>query len=186
MAEPLLPRVAAGELAAVNECIARYGGLVWSLAKRKSRNLADAEDAVQEIFVDLWRSASRFDPEVASEVTFVTVISRRRLIDRQRKQLRQIDPGPLAESESPVSEDSSARIELCDEARRASQHLDTLRPEERRVLELSIYHGLSHSRIAQEVGLPLGTVKSHARRGLSSLREKLRSEEHPMPDRGLS
>src|SRR5450432_2250571 len=62
---PLLHRVAAGDSAAVRECIAQYGGLVWSLSRRLSRSEADAEDAAQEIFLDLWKSAARFDPTVA-------------------------------------------------------------------------------------------------------------------------
>src|SRR5436190_14026687 len=79
---PLLGRVAAGDEAAVRECLARYGGLVWSIARRFEPS--DAEDAVQEIFLDLWKSAARFDRAVASETAFVAMIARRRLIDRRR------------------------------------------------------------------------------------------------------
>ncbi|HEY1068798.1 MAG TPA: sigma-70 family RNA polymerase sigma factor, partial [Pirellulales bacterium] len=86
MPDVLLPRVAAGQPSAVDECLARYGGLVWSLARRHTNNTSDAEDAVQEIFIDLWRSAARFNPQAASEATFVAMIARRRLIDRRRKQ----------------------------------------------------------------------------------------------------
>ena len=63
----LLQRVAAGEAEAVRECIARYSGLVWSLARQFCASAAEAEDAVQEIFISLWRSAATFDPAVASE-----------------------------------------------------------------------------------------------------------------------
>ena len=66
-------------------CMDRFGGLVWSLARRVTRSTAEADDAVQEIFVDLWRSASRFDPSIANETTFVAMIARRRLIDRGRR-----------------------------------------------------------------------------------------------------
>src|SRR5678816_3425476 len=91
----LLGRVAAGVPGAVDECIARYGGLVWTLARRFSSNSADAEDATQEIFLDLWRSAARFDPIAASETTFVALIARRRLIDRRRRRQRRGDTEPL-------------------------------------------------------------------------------------------
>lgn len=184
MDDPLLPRIAAGASAAVDECIARYGGLVWSLAKRRFRDPADVEDAVQEIFVDLWRSAGRFDPSAGSEVAFVATVARRRLIDRLRRQGREIETVPLAEAadaSAPCTGRSAFpdRVELCDEAREAAKHLATLREEERRVLELSIFHGWSHAKISQETGLPLGSVKTHIRRGLISLREKLHAEPAP-------
>mgnify|MGYP001805067540 FL=1 len=69
----LLERIAAGEQRAVNACLDQYGGLVWSLARRLSPNDNDAEDAVQEIFVEIWRHADRFDPSKASEATFVAM-----------------------------------------------------------------------------------------------------------------
>ena len=78
---PVLPRVATGESAAVAECLNRYGNLVWSLARRSCPDVQAAEDAVQDIFLKLWTVADRFDPEIASESTFVAMIARRRLID---------------------------------------------------------------------------------------------------------
>jgi RNA polymerase sigma factor (sigma-70 family) len=74
----LLQRVAAGDKSAVRDCIDRFGGLVWALARRMSPGAAEAEDAVQEIFMDLWRSSARFDPTIASEPAFVTMVARRR------------------------------------------------------------------------------------------------------------
>jgi RNA polymerase sigma-70 factor (ECF subfamily) len=68
-ATPLLPRVARGEADAVEACIARYSPLVWTLARRLSRDLTALEDLVQEIFIDIWKSAGRFDPGQASEAT---------------------------------------------------------------------------------------------------------------------
>ncbi len=81
----VLQRIAAGDSTAVRECIDRFGALVWSLARRLSRTAADAEDATQEIFLDIWRSAARFDASQGSEKVFVAMIARRRLIDRLRK-----------------------------------------------------------------------------------------------------
>lgn len=186
MDDPLLPRIAAGATAAVDECIARYGGLVWSLAKRRFRDSADVEDAVQEIFVDLWRSAGRFDPAAGSEVAFVATVARRRLIDRLRRQGREVETVPLAaaaDAEGAARFAGRERVETCDEARAAAEHLASLREEERRVLELSIFHGWSHAKISQETGLPLGSVKTHIRRGLISLREKLHAQTPPREER---
>ena len=91
MSDSILQRVAAGDTEAVAACIDRFGGLVWSLARRFLDRPTEAEDAVQEIFIELWKSASRFDPSIASETTFVAMIARRRLIDRQRKLGRRLE-----------------------------------------------------------------------------------------------
>jgi RNA polymerase sigma-70 factor (ECF subfamily) len=173
VAESILKRVAAGESAAVDECLRQYGGLVWSLARRFSYDHAEAEDAVQEAFIDIWRSAARFDESMGSEATFVTMIARRRLIDRHRKRTRQIDASTLYEESVPAGDEGKDLLEVADDAARARQALDQLRTEERRVLELSIYEGLSQSRISEVTQMPLGTVKTHARRGLIRLREML-------------
>jgi RNA polymerase sigma-70 factor (ECF subfamily) len=81
----ILEQVAAGDEKAVRACVSRYGNLVWSIALRLLKSRSEAEDAVQEIFVDIWRSARRFDPSVASEATFITMIARRRIYDRLRR-----------------------------------------------------------------------------------------------------
>ena len=176
MAESILKRIAAGDSAAVDECLRQYGGLVWSLARRFSTDHAEAEDSVQEVFIDVWRSAERFDATLGSEATFITMIARRRLIDRHRKRTRQIDAAALVEEGLPAGGDDKDRLEIAEDAARARMALDQLRTQERRVLELSIYQGLSHSRIAEVTQMPLGTVKTHARRGLIRLREMLSSD----------
>ena len=169
----LLQRVAEGDAAAVDECLGRYGGLVWSLARRLCPRHEDAEDAVQEIFVEIWRHAGKFDPTIASEATYVTMIARRRLIDRYRRRSRDLDTAPLKEELVASDAEHERWTEISDEASRARAQMQQLRPEERRVLELSINQGLSQSQIAEATNLPLGTVKTHARRGLIRLRELL-------------
>ncbi|MEM1329702.1 MAG: sigma-70 family RNA polymerase sigma factor [Planctomycetota bacterium] len=183
VADLLLPRVAAGDESAVQETLDRFGGLVWSLARRLCRTDSEAEDAVQDIFVDVWQSSHRYDAGVASETAFVAMIARRRLIDRRRKAGRRPQEVALTEGvsgragagfESPASvDDSATKSEETAEARRAMAMLSELSEEQQRVLQLSIYHGLSHEKIARATGLPLGTVKTHARRGLIRIRELL-------------
>lgn len=170
----LLERIAAGDSSAVQEFLDAYGGLVWSIVRR--RVLPDAaEDVVQEIFVDVWRSAARFDPERASEAAFVTTIARRRLIDHQRKTGRRIDDVELEATEHEVAESSTEleRVELADEVQLAEAVLEELRPDQRRVLRLAVVDGLSHAQIAAATRMPLGTVKSHVRRGLERVRARL-------------
>jgi RNA polymerase sigma-70 factor (ECF subfamily) len=175
VAESLLAQVAVGDAEAVREVISRYGPLVWSLARRLSATAAEAEDGVQDVFVDLWRSAPRFDPSVASEVAFVAMIARRRLIDRRRRAGRLKNTEPLAEEAAPttVRFRGSESLEACGEAVLARRVLDELRPEQREVLVMAACHGMSHQEIADALGMPLGTVKAHARRGLLQVRRAL-------------
>jgi len=171
--DAFLPAVAQGDSSAVDACIRRYSGAVWSLARRFSGNEHDAEDAVQEVFLELWKSADRFDPQVGSEMTFVMTIARRRLIDRRRRGGRGPQTQSLAEPEILPSEETADLAELSDEAARVHRAFEELRPEQRRVLQLSLVGGHSHQQVAERTGLPLGTVKSHARRGLMRVREML-------------
>ena len=173
MAAHLLHRVAAGEQDAVRACIERFGGLVWALARRMSPSPSEAEDAVQEVFLDLWRSAARFDPAIASEVAFVAMIARRRLVDRRRRRQRAPATESLADAPTPAEPAAASRVENSAEASLAANALAQLRPEQRTILILSACHGLSHEEIATTVNMPLGTVKAHARRGLLRIREML-------------
>lgn len=168
----ILRRIATGDQTAVQDCLNAYGGLVWSLARRLAPNQADAEDAVQEIFIDVWKSAGRYDEAVASEVAFVAMIARRRLIDRLRRHERQPQPAYLEDlTTEPGGYDKD--METCVEASLAARALKQLRPEQQKVLQLAVYQGLSHQEIAQATGMPLGTVKTHVRRGLIQIREAL-------------
>jgi RNA polymerase sigma-70 factor, ECF subfamily len=171
MSPSVLQRIASGESAAVRECIDQYGALVWSLARRLSRTASDAEDATQEIFLDVWRSAGRFDASQGSEKVFIAMIARRRLIDRLRKKSAEPPMDPVEVLESVAWSDPGTLAETSLEAEQATRALAELRPEQRQVLELGLLHGLSQSEIATRLGMPLGTVKSFMRRGLIRVRE---------------
>lgn len=173
VAQTILQRIAGGDQAAVQECLKSYGGLVWSLARRMLRNTEDAEDAVQEIFLDIWKNAERFDEAQASETTFIAMIARRRLIDRIRHVQRRISADSIEDILAEPSVRSDKVMQTNVEAREAAKAMDQLRPEQRQVLQLSIVHGLSHQEIADATGMPLGTVKTHARRGIIQVREML-------------
>lgn len=173
MAQAILKRIAAGDKSAVQDCLNAYGGLVWSLARRMSPNTDDAEDAVQEIFIDVWKNAERFDEAQASETTFVAMIARRRLIDRLRKTNRQPSADSLEDVLVEPADSSAQQMQMSVEAREAARAMKDLRPEQRQVLNLSIFQGLSHQEISDLTGMPIGTVKTHARRGLMQIREIL-------------
>ncbi|MBB6092404.1 RNA polymerase sigma-70 factor (ECF subfamily) [Povalibacter uvarum] len=168
----VLARIAQGDNTAFTECIDRYGGLVWSLARKMTRNAADAEDATQEIFLTLWKHASRFDPQKGSEATFIATIARRSLIDRLRQRQRRPVEVPMDDLE-PLAWVAPSNGENSLEASRAATALAALRPEQQQVISLAVVEGLSQSEIAAQTGMPLGTVKTLMRRGLLAIRALL-------------
>ncbi|MFG0266502.1 MAG: RNA polymerase sigma factor [Rhodopirellula sp. JB055] len=184
MSNSILERIAAGEHSAVGDCLDQYGRLVWSLARRLAPTAEDAEDAVQEAFVSIWQNASRFDSEKSTEVTFIAMIARRRIIDRMRRGIRPTDcevgGGDLLVNEQ-ADESATAgsrAAELADEARKADGCLRKLSVEQQKVIDLSIHRGLSHGKISEVIGMPLGTVKSNARRALLSLKDCMKRQGH--------
>lgn len=181
----LLQRVGTGDLAAVQTCMNRFGSMVWSMARRFSPSREDAEDAVQEIFTELWKSASRYDPSQSSEEAFVAMIAWRRLVDRLRAAKRQPPTESLgsdvqssaAADSGPTSSADSAALERA---------LRQLRSEQRDVLVFATCQGLTHQQIAARMGLAVGTVKTHARRGLLRLRALLFDAAADVSDAGGS
>lgn len=173
MTDSILQRIANGDKNAVEDCLNKYGGLVWSIARKMLRNNDEAEDVVQEIFVDIWKNASRFDETKASETTFIAMIARRRLIDRIRHSARRISADSLDDVLSEPFTRSDKVMQMGLEAEQAAEAMRNLRPEQQQVLKLSIVQGMSHQEIADATGMPLGSVKTHARRGILQVREFL-------------
>ncbi len=172
----VLTRVAQGDQASMRELMEQYTGLVWSLVRRKIANSSDAEDLVQEIFAEIWKSAHRYDSSLGSEATFIAVIARRRIIDAIRKITRH---APELAFDGAIEYDAAAAPtdrELPHDLSQAMSVLSTLRPDRRGVLELSIIHGRSHAEIVEATGMPLGTVKAHIRRGHEEIRTTIRTQ----------
>ena len=177
MTPAILIRIANGDRNAVQDCLNKYGGLVWSITRKMLRNSHEAEDAVQEIFVDIWKNAGRFDESKASETTFIAMIARRRLIDKIRYATRRISAESLDDILLEPFTRSDKNMQRGIEARQAAEALRNLRPEQQQVLRLSIIEGMSHQEISEATGMPLGTVKTHARRGILQVREFLGLDE---------
>ncbi len=174
VSEGILQRIAAGDQSAIAECVTAYGDLIWSIARKMLRSYEDAEDVVQEVYIDLWSHAGRFDPAKGSETTFVATIARRRLIDRVRKISRQpaytedvTEMGDVLQAHQAV--DAAGEVDVD----RADRVISNLKPTQRDVLRMSIYEGYSHGDIATQLDMPLGTVKTLLRRGLIKIREEL-------------
>lgn len=169
-----------GDADGLQRCIDRYTGLVWSLARRFGLLHADAEDVVQEIFLDIWKSAARYDPAKSPESSFVALIARRRLIDWRRRQHpgREVSSTEMAADRAEFeSNGTMPPIELEEESARALRALNSLPSEQRQVLRLALGEGWTHREIAERKNMPLGTVKTHVRRGLIQIREILHANE---------
>lgn len=133
----------------------------------------DAEDAVQEIFLDLWRYAKRFDPAVGSEKVFVAVLARRRLIDRARHMQRRLAVERPLDASHITHLTSSFAVEQDLEVAEARRILKQLPTPHQEAISLSVLDGLSHGEIAIRLGWPLGTVKTVIRRGILRLKESM-------------
>ena len=164
----LLERVAQGDHAAFAELYDRYAGLVHALALRILRERADAEEVVQDAFVQAWRQAARFDAARGSVPAWLVTIARSRALDRRRRR----GPQMLTEvtENTLVTHPPEPQPTLGPAVRRV---LEGLPAEQRRALELAYYEGLSQSEIALRTGDPLGTVKTRIRLGLGRLRDAL-------------
>lgn len=172
----ILQRVAAGEMSAVEECLALYGNLVWRIASKSINSREDVEDAVQEIFISIWQNAAKFDPSKSPEGAFIYLVAKRRLVDRLRKIYRRRAEIPISESVSgDLSSNVHVQLNRRIEAKPVVEALNSLSPSENMLIRMSIYAGNSHGEIAEKTKLPLGTVKTKIRRGLDKLRRSIGS-----------
>lgn len=167
--------VSAGDESAVGELYDRFGALVYKSCRQVLHSSAEAEDATQEIFVRLWRTADRFDPHRAKLVTWVMLITRRLLIDRLRKQTVRAER--LGADESGVSlQDQGLGVQAqetsLEDRNKLALRLRELPDLQRAVIERAYLQGFSLREIATQLETPLGTVKSALSRGLGKLRDR--------------
>ncbi len=165
-----------GERAALGQLYDRHVGVVYAIALRLLGNVQDAEDLTQEIFLQLGRSA--YDPDRGSLRTFLAILTRSRGLDRLRAQRRARASLETwqTEQQQAIAQPPDLLAESLDRAETAAQvraALAQLSENQRQVLQLAYSDGLSQSAIAERLGLPLGTVKAWARRGLLKLRQTL-------------
>jgi RNA polymerase sigma-70 factor (ECF subfamily) len=178
----LMQRVAAGDERAIEELYGRFGALVFQSARQVLRSRAETEDAVQEVFVRLWRTADRYDPHRAKLVTWVMLITRRHLIDRLRRQSARPDRAALDESRADAGgavarAESGNAVDGAEGRERLKRQLARLPELQRTVIERAYLQGFSLREIAGQLEAPLGTVKSALSRGLARLRELEGGEE---------
>lgn len=166
----LMARVQKGDRGAFAELFTHFAPRVKAYLVKTGTSPAQAEDCVQDVMATLWRKAAYFDPARASLATWVFTVARNRRIDLYRRVRPEPEDLPWGPEPEPAQEDV---VGMAQDAERLSEALKLL-PEAQRVLvERAFYGDLSHSEIATETGLPLGTVKSRIRLALERLRHAL-------------
>ena len=172
--EALVALVARGDEDALAELYDRVGRVAYGLALRVLRDDRHAEDAVQEAFLQVWRSAATFRAERAKASTWILTLVHRRAVDLvRREERRQADPltDDSAAGVAPEETDEAAWLRF--ERERVQSALKQLPDVQREALELAYYGGFSQSELAERLGVPLGTIKSRMFAGLARLRELL-------------
>jgi RNA polymerase sigma-70 factor (ECF subfamily) len=171
--EALLSLVASSDEEALAELYDRFGGTAYALALRILRDEALAQDAVQEAFLSVWRTADRFLAERASASTWILTLVHRRAVDLVRREDRRRGE-PLEAAPEPAAPESVEEEATLGFQRRVVQEaLRRLPPEQREALELGYYGGLTQSQLAERLDQPLGTIKSRMFTGLARLRALL-------------
>ena len=168
-----------GNVTALGRIYDRYGALVYRLVYRMLNNSQEAEDLTQEIFLSL-QERPQYNPQRGSFYNYLMMLARSRTIDRIRSKRSQTrflqDVGKMKDLiGKPNLVDLMERASINERARQIRDALEQLSTNQRQVLELSYYQGLSQSEIAERLNLPLGTVKTHSRRGLLKLKKNLQN-----------
>ena len=174
-----MDKIRAGDMRALEELYDRHGGLLYSVALRILGRAADAEEVLQEAWLQAWNRAETYDASRGVVAAWLLTLVRSRAIDRlrtraSRQRVEQVvaDTPPMQTAEEPPATVAQRELEA-----RVSSALAELGATQRQVLELAYFGGLSQSEIATRLGAPLGTVKSWTRQGLLRLRELLPREE---------
>jgi RNA polymerase sigma factor (sigma-70 family) len=171
--EALVSLVASSDDEALAELYDRFGGVAYGLALRILRDDALAQDAVQDAFLGVWRTADRFLAERAKASTWILTLVHRRAVDLVRREnVRRGEPLEHApEPAAPETVEGEATLGF--QRRVVQEALKGLPPEQREALELAYYGGLTQSQLAERLGQPLGTIKSRMFMGLARLRDLL-------------
>jgi RNA polymerase sigma-70 factor (ECF subfamily) len=178
----ILAQVARGDQRAFGKLYDRLSSSLYSLAVRMLGDSSEAQDALQEVFLQIWRRAPAYDAEQSSVFSWAVLMTRSRVIDRLRARGRRLrviiastdeDAQPeLAPASASGTESAADTADRNEEARRVRLSLTKLPAEQREAIELAFFNDLTHHEIAAQLGQPLGTIKARIRRGLLKLRER--------------
>ncbi|HAX78744.1 MAG TPA: RNA polymerase [Cyanobacteria bacterium UBA11372] len=179
----LLTRIAQGDQAALSALYDRYGKIIYAFALKSLRSVEESEEVVMDVFAQVWRIGDRYDAQKGRVDTWLFTIARSRILDRVRK-LQRIHPETTFSIDAVEIQPKADSVDLFEEAFIAERRsrmmaaMKALPDEQRLVIELAYYQGLSHSQIAAQTGISLGTVKTRIRLGLNKLKSILANEEN--------
>lgn len=173
----LIHRIASGDGEALTRLFDLHSPVALGLLVRILGDRAEAEEILQEVFLQVWTQADRYDAARSTPRGWLLMLARSRALDRlRRRQARRRREEESAEEEArlaPVEPEGTGRLEAAERQSQVSSALDVLSPEQRRCIELAFYEGLTHTQIAERLKAPLGTVKSRILLGMSKLRQVL-------------
>lgn len=178
----LFKRLLNGSEDAFRAFFRRYAADVMALCQRIVADRQDAEDVASEVFFEIWNRRDRYDPARATPRGYLMLLARSRAIDRYRSNIRSSARVASREERTapdaihPINDNPSEIVMHAESQKRAVSALLNLSKDQRTALELSFFEGLSHAEIAKRLEMPIGTVKSHIRRGLSRLRSSLEDQ----------
>jgi RNA polymerase sigma-70 factor (ECF subfamily) len=180
----MLLRVGRGDQTAFSALYDRLSGPLYSLALKMLGDASDAQDALQEVFVQIWSRAATYDPEKSSVFSWAVLLTRSRAIDRLRARDRRLrvvvastaDEDKVAQAtEASTAGNAADIVSKNDEAAYVRSLLNNLPSDQRQAIELAFFGHRTHHEIAAQLGQPLGTIKARIRRGLLKLREQFRT-----------
>lgn len=173
----LLRQIAAGDRAAFAEFYDRHSTLIFSVACKILRDNSEAEDVVQEVFLQIWEKAPKFDPHLGRAASWAAILTRNRAIDRVRASQRRAQLTEEAGTEHvegiPAEVTANDAIHGREKASLVRLAMVELPVEQRQAIELAYFSGLTQDQIARQLQQPLGTIKARVRRGLLKLRDRL-------------
>jgi len=166
----LLQRIRRGDEGAMGELYDRFSAVVFSAALRVLGEASQAEDVLQEVFLQLWRNPAAFDSNRGSLAAWLAVISRHRAIDHLRRRRPETDFEEVVLSVDPGLDNQAARSEAIGRIRAV---MESMSDEQRSAVEMAFFEGLTHTEIAERTGEPLGTIKTRIRTALIAIRKAL-------------
>jgi len=173
----LLRRIASQDRAAFAEFYDRHSTLMFSVASKILNDAGEAEDVLQEVFVQIWEKAGRFDPNLGKASSWAAILVRNRAIDKIRASLRRTRLAEEAGLEqaigAEVSDTANETVHGHEQAKLIQSAIVELPAGQRRAIELAYFSGLTQDEISKKLNEPLGTIKARIRRGLLKLRDQL-------------
>src|SRR6059036_1011944 len=176
----MIERIGRGDQSAFSALYDRLSRPLYSLALRMLGDAGDAQDALQDVFLQIWSRAATYNPEQSTVFSWTVLLTRSRVIDRLRARGRRSRVMVVSTEETPTDAADASTVESAadtaeknDEAARVRYVLTNLPSEQREAIEMAFFEHLSHHEIAARLGQPLGTVKARIRRGLLKLRQRL-------------